>query len=273
MHPVLFHIGSMTVYTYGVLVATGVVVGLYLARRQAPISGLDPDRVWNLGIYIVLAALVASKLWMLLSDWSYYMQNPGEIFSFATLQSGGVFYGGLVGAIILLVLYVWRQHMSFLSVADVFAAPLALGHAIGRLGCFSAGCCWGKPTHLPWGVVFTNPLAGRLVGTPLGVPLHPTQLYEAFAEFCNFVLLAWMGRRRKFTGELFGTYMILYGFERGTIEFVRGDPGRTLMFNGAVSLMQFVSVGLILAGAWLWRRGTRRGGQPAAMAAPAAVRR
>jgi phosphatidylglycerol:prolipoprotein diacylglycerol transferase len=270
MHPVLFRLGSFTVYTYGVLVATGVIVGLFLARWQARRAGLDPDRVWNMGIYMVLAALLASKLWMLLSDFSYYAANPREIFSFATLQSGGVFYGGFLGALVFAVLYVWRQKLRFLAVADVFAAPLALGHAIGRMGCFSAGCCWGKPTHVAWGIVFTNPLAGQLVGTPLNVALQPTQLYGAGAEFINFLVLFWLARRQKFVGELFGAYLMLYGVERGIIEFFRGDPGRTLMFGGAVSLMQFVSLGMILVGGWLWWRGRT---QPSAVAVPAPARR
>ena len=250
MHPVLFHIGSLTVYTYGVLVATGVILGLFTARWQARKIGLD--RIWNLGIYMVLVALVASKLWMLLSDWSYYAHNPREIFSFATLQSGGVFYGGMVGGLAFILFYVWWRKLRFLAVADAFAAPLALGHAIGRMGCFSAGCCWGKPTTMPWGITFTNPLAAQLVGTPLNVRLQPTELYGAAAELFNFLFLVWLGRRQKFTGQLFAAWLLLYGFERGTIEFFRGDPGRTLMFNGAVSLMQFVSLGMIMVGTWLF---------------------
>src|SRR5579884_4163157 len=129
MHPVLFHFGSLTVYTYGVLVATGVIVGLFTARWQARRIGLDPDQIWNLGIYMVLVALAGSKLWMLLSDWSYYVQNPREIFSFATLQSGGVFYGGMVGGLLFVILYVLWQKLRFLAVADAFSAPLALGHS------------------------------------------------------------------------------------------------------------------------------------------------
>lgn len=268
MHPILFHLGSMTIYTYGVLVATGVVVGLFAARWQAGKQGLDADRVWNVGIYMVLVALLGSKLWLVLGDLPYYWHNPREVFSFATLQSGGDFYGGIVFAIALLLLYVWRQKLGFLAVADAFAAPLALGHAIGRVGCFTAGCCWGKPTSMPWGIVFTNPLAAQLVGTPLGVRLHPTELYEAGAEALNFVFLIWLGRRHKFTGELLAAWLILYGIERGIIEFFRGDPGRGLMMGGAISFMQIVSLGLIAAGAWIFLKN-RSSKLPAAVAQPA----
>jgi len=257
MHPILFHIGPLTIYTYGVLVATGVLVGLWYARRQAPRAGLDPEKVWNLGIYMVLAALIIAKLWLVLSAWDYYVANPGKIFSIETFQSGGTFYGGMVGAVLTIALYTYFQKMPLLPVMDTIGAAVPLGHVIGRLGCFAAGCCYGKPTSFPWGVTFTSPTAEQLAGTPLGVHLHPTQLYEASVELINFLILVWLGKRQRFAGQMIGTYFILYGAERGTIEFFRGDPGRTMLFHGNVSLMQLVSVGLILAGSFLWWRGLR----------------
>jgi phosphatidylglycerol:prolipoprotein diacylglycerol transferase len=257
MHPVLFHIGAINIYTYGVLVAAGVLFGLWWARRQAPRAGLDPDKVWNMGIYSVLAALVLAKIWLVFSAWDYYLANPREIFSISTFQSGGTFYGGVTGAVLTMFLYTYFQKMPILPVLDTCVAGLPLGHAIGRLGCFAAGCCYGKPTTLPWGVEFTNPAAEQLAGTPLGIHLHPTQLYEASVEFLNFFILVWIGKRQRFTGQIIGAYLMLYGVERGTIEFFRGDPGRTLMFHDSVSLMQLVSVALILTGAFLWWRGLR----------------
>ncbi len=257
MHPVLFQVGSLTVYTYGVLAAAGFLIGLWYAYRQAPRTGLDPNKIWNLGIYGILIALASSKIWLIFSAWDYYRANPGQIFSIQTFESAGTFYGGILGGIVWVILYTRFQRMPFLSVLDVSAAPVALGHGIGRIGCFVAGCCYGKPTTLPWGVTFTSPVAERIAGTPLNVPLHPTQLYEAAAEFLNFLILLLLGARQRFTGQLIGAYFILYGIERGTIEFFRGDPGRTLMFHGAISLMQIVSVALIITGASLWWRGLR----------------
>jgi phosphatidylglycerol:prolipoprotein diacylglycerol transferase len=258
MHPVLFTFGPFIVYTYGVLVAAGFVAGLWYAYQQAPRSGLNPRQVWNLGIYGILVALAVSKLWLVFSNWGYYFAYPRAIFSVATIESGGVFYGGVIGGLAWVLLYTRLHKMPFLSVLDISAGGAALGHGIGRLGCFAAGCCYGKPTSMPWSVTFTNPLAARLSGTPLHIALHPTQLYESSAEFLNFLLLVWLGARQRFSGQLIGAYFILYGIERGTIEFFRGDPGRTLMFHDSISLMQIVSVGLILAGAFLWRRGFRR---------------
>lgn len=257
MHPVLFKIGPFTVYTYGVLVASGVLIALWYARRQAPHAGLDPDKVWNLGIYMVLAALLLAKVWLVVAAWDYYVARPGEIFSLQTFQSGGTFYGGIAGAVLTIVLYTHFQKMPLLPVLDTIGISVPLGHAVGRLGCFAAGCCYGKPTTLPWGVTFTNEAAGRIAGTPLGIHLHPTQLYEAGVELLNFIFLVWLGARQRFKGQIIGTYFILYGFERGTIEFFRGDPGRTMMFHDAVSLMQLVSVALILTGAFLWWRGLK----------------
>ncbi len=260
MHPILFQAGVITVYTYGVLVATGVVLGLLYARRQAARMGLPPREVWNLGIYMIFSALIVSKLWLVVTNWDYYTANRSEIFSVTLLQSGGTFYGGVLGAVLVILVYARARKWPLLPVFDISAGALPLAHAIGRLGCFAAGCCFGKPTALPWGVTFTDPEAARLAGTPLGVPLHPTQLYEVAAEFLNFLLLVWLGGRQRFGGEILGTYFILYGTERGVIEFFRGDPGRTMMFHGTVSLMQVVSVGLVLSGCFLWWRGLGRAG-------------
>jgi phosphatidylglycerol---prolipoprotein diacylglyceryl transferase len=268
MRPILFQIGGLPIYTYGVLVATGVLIGVSFARQQAPRAGLDPEKIWNLGIYTILVSLLLAKIWLVFSEWDYYSTHMREIFSIQTFQSGGTFYGGIVGAILTIVLYTHYQKMPLLSVMDIGVTGLALGHSIGRLGCFAAGCCYGKPTALPWGITFTNPVAAQIAGTPLGVHLHPTQLYEASAEFLNFLILIWLGRRQSFRGQMIGTYFLLYGLERGTIEFFRGDPGRTMMFHDSLSLMQIVSVGLILIGAFLWWRGLR-GSAPIPPLAPA----
>lgn len=252
MHPVLLRLGPVTVHTYGALLAAAVLLGLWLARRRAIASELDSDRVWNLGVYMVLGGLVGAKLWLVGANWSYYLENPRQIFAVSTLQSAGVFYGGLFAALLIAVIYAHRAEMRFLALADVYAPAVALGLPFARLGCFSAGCCWGKPTDLPWGVTFTSEYAGQVVGTPLGQPLHPTQLYEVVAVAGIFFILLWLGRRQSFTGQLFAAFVILYGVARGIIEFFRADPDRTLLFDGRFSLIQFVSIGLIMLGAWLW---------------------
>jgi phosphatidylglycerol:prolipoprotein diacylglycerol transferase len=257
MHPILLQLGAITVYTYGVLVATGVVLGLLFARRQAARAGFAGRQIWNLGVYMIFGALIVSKLWLILSEWRYFVAEPGDIFSLAMLQSAGTFYGGLLGAMLTIFLYARFQKLAILPLLDVSAAALPLAHGIGRLGCFAAGCCFGKPTELPWGLTFSDDAAAQLSGTPLHAALHPTQLYEAAAEFLNFLLLLWLGARPRFAGQILGAYFILYGTERGIIEFFRGDPGRTMMFHDTISLMQIVSAALVLAGLFLWWRGIR----------------
>lgn len=254
MFPQLFHIGSFWVGTYGVLVATGVLAGLTLAGRFAQREGIDPEKAWNLGILAVLFAIVGAKVLLVINSWSRYSGNFGEVFSLETLRAGGVFYGGLIAALGVSVWYIRKNRMPVLRTCDAFAPGLALGHAIGRLGCFSAGCCYGKPTHLPWGVTFTNPMAAYISGTPLGQKLHPTQLYESLVEFVNFLILTWLFKRKKADGQVIGAYLFLYGVARFFLEFVRDDPERGSVFHGAMSGTQLISIFMVIAGGLLWMR-------------------
>jgi phosphatidylglycerol:prolipoprotein diacylglycerol transferase len=253
VHPYLFHIGSYQQPTYGVMAALGLIVGLSVVFRLSRQQGLDPDKMWNLGMIAILSGIVGAKILLILNDWGYYSQHPSEIFSVATLlQSGGVFSGGLILAIALCFWYVRHSHIPFLRAADVFAPGIAIGHALGRIGCFAAGCCWGAETTKPWGVVFTNPLAAQLVGTPLFKHLHPTQLYEMAAEIVNFVILYNLVGRKRFEGQVIGLYMFLYGIQRFIIEFFRGDPGRGEILGGTLSGTQLIAIGLVIGGGAIW---------------------
>lgn len=248
MLPKLFHIGTFSLPTYGVLVATAFLIALWLIGRLAKREGLNRDAVINLGVYCALAGIVGAKLLMIALDPSY-LQHPSEIFSLATLQSAGIFYGGLVAALITSYFYMRRMHLPVLSTADLFAPGVALGHAIGRLGCFAAGCCWGRPTHLPWAVTFTNPDA-QYVGVPLGIPLHPTQLYESFAELLIAAALYRMVSRAHKPGSVIGAYLVLYGIARLIVEFFRAhDESNPLGLS--LSLEQWISLTLAFAGIYL----------------------
>jgi phosphatidylglycerol:prolipoprotein diacylglycerol transferase len=141
--------------------------------------------------------------------------------------------------------------MPALATCDAFAPGLAIGHAIGRVGCFAAGCCFGKPTDHFWGVTFTSPIAHELVGTPIGEALQPTQLFESAIELANFFLLAWLLKRKKFDGEVIGTYFFLYGIARFFLEYLRGDPGRGDVF-GIITGTQLVALCLIVVGGFIW---------------------
>ena len=238
MHPILFEIGRFPVYTYGVLLAAAYLLGLQFALIRARTRGLDPNRVMDLGIWIIISALLGAKLLLVIVEFDTFGRDPGQLLTL--LRSGGVFYGGLIAAVAVALWYLRRHRMPMWTVTDVFAPGIALGHVIGRLGCFFAGCCFGRPTDVPWAITFRSVHAEQNAGTPLNVPLHPTQLYEAGAELAILlVLLATERKGRPFPGRTFWGYLLLYAVTRFAIEFYRGDVRG---FVGMFSTSQFVSL-------------------------------
>ena len=158
MFPELFRIPflNFTLNTYGLLLAVSFITGLYLMARLAERDGLDRNRVYDLGLWVLAASLLGSKILMIATEWDYYRANPRQIFTLDFFRSGGVFYGGFLAAVIASVIIMRLYHLPWWRTADVFAPGIAIGQAIGRLGCFSAGCCWGKPTTAAWGVHFSE---------------------------------------------------------------------------------------------------------------------
>jgi phosphatidylglycerol:prolipoprotein diacylglycerol transferase len=187
---------------------------------------------------------------MFVVDFPYYREHPDQILSFATLQAGGVFYGGLIAALAVAFWYMRRMKLPPLQTADVFAPGIALGHGIGRIGCFSAGCCWGIECHRPWAVTFTNPVANEITGVPLNRPLHPTQLYEAIAEFVIFGILYWRIRRAHPRGMIIALYLLLYSAARFVVEFFRVHD-QANPFGGPLNASQWISIGLFALGGFL----------------------
>ena len=208
------------------MAALGLIFGLMLIIHFGRQQGLDPDKLWNLGIIAILSGIIGAKVLYFFNEFGYYRDHPGELFSLSTLQAGGVWSGGVVLALIMCIWYMRRNDCRFCAPAMCSRPGWRWDTRSGRMGCFAAGCCFGKPTNVPWAVTFHNPLANEIVGTPLGVPLHPTQLYEMVVELANCLFLVWLIKRKKFEGEIIGTYLILYGIARYFIEFFRGDPGR-----------------------------------------------
>jgi len=242
MHPILFDLGGLTIYSCGVLLAAAYLLGLQFALVRARARGLNAQRVMDLGIWIIISALVGAKLLLLVVDFRQFTSSPAALLGLA--RSGGVFYGGLIAAVAVALWYLRRHDLPLWTTTDVFAPGIALGHTVGRLGCLMAGCCFGRPASVPWAITFHDPATAANVGTPLGIPLHPTQLYEAGAEALILVLLLALERRgRVFPGRTFWSYMLLYGLSRFVIEFYRGDS-RGMVFD-ALSTSQFVSVVLV----------------------------
>lgn len=254
MHPKLISIGDFFLPSYGFMVTLGFLLGLWLAGRLARRQGLDADAVTNLAIYCVLGGALGAKLLMLALDFSYYWNNPREIFTLATLQAGGVFYGGLVLALGVAYFYLRRSGLPAWRTADVVAPGVALGHAVGRIGCFLAGCCWGASCRLPWAVTFTDPETHKLFGTPLHQPLHPTQLYESAAEAAVCAILVWRIRRPHRPGTIVGLYLALYSSARLLVEFVRAHQQPNPL-EGPLSASQWIALGLLGVGVWAMRRG------------------
>ncbi|MEW6320405.1 MAG: prolipoprotein diacylglyceryl transferase [Acidobacteriota bacterium] len=250
MHPILLDLGPVTIYSYGVLLAAAYLLGLWLAVRRARAAGLDANRVLDLGIWVIIAALVGAKALLFVVDFRHFTSSWQE---FTTLlRSGGVFYGGLIAAVVTCAYLLRKHRLPLWTSGDLFAPGIALGYMVGRLGCLLAGCCYGRPTDVAWAITFTDPAANLNVGTPLNVPLHPTQLYESLAGLVILVALLVLERRgRAFPGRTFWSFVLLYGVSRFIIEYFRGDPrGETLM---GLSTSQFISVILVpLSLAMLW---------------------
>ena len=262
MFPKVFQIGDFFLPSYGLLVALGFLAGLAITSRLARRSGIDPEVATNLGIYVALSGLLGAKLLMLAYDFDFYTRNPREIFSLNTLQAGGVFYGGLVLALLTAIWYLRNRKLPGLLTADAFAPGIAAGHAIGRIGCFAAGCCWGVECHRPWAVTFENPDAHALVGVPLGVPLHPTQLYESAIEALIFVILYRMFNKPHPPGRIIGWYLILYPAGRFAVEFFRSHE-QANPFGLPLSLAQWTTLVLVAAGAAILGTSGRRRESPA----------
>ena len=248
MYPELFRIGSFPINTYGVFLAIAFLCGILITARLGERDGLPRERVYDLCLWMLLASLIGSKVLMLFTE-PEYRENPLGLLSLDFLRSGGVFYGGLLGAILAGYFLMKRYQLPFWKTADACAPGIAIGNFFGRQGCFAAGCCWGKPTSLPWGVQFSE-LGHEITGVPIDQHLHPTQLYESFAMLLVFFFLLWLHKRKRFSGQVVLVYGLLYATIRFAVEFVRDDPrgdilGLTTLTGLSTSQMISLVIGIV----------------------------
>jgi phosphatidylglycerol:prolipoprotein diacylglycerol transferase len=222
MYPILFRIGNFPINTYGVFLALAFLCAILITVKLAERDGLPRQKIYDLCLWMLLASLIGSKILMFFTE-PEYRDHPLQLLSLDFLRSGGVFYGGLLGAVLTGYFLMRHYKLPWWKTADACAPGIAIGNFFGRQGCFAAGCCWGKPTTLPWGVKFTE-LGHEITGVPTDVPLHPTQLYESFAMLIVFFFLLWLHRHRRFTGQVILSYALIYSIVRFLIEFVRDDP-------------------------------------------------
>ncbi len=263
MHPILFEIprfefgswaiGPIPIRLYGLMIGIGFLLGIWLASRRAKKEGIDPDRIMDMGVYLLLAAIVGSRLLYVLVNLQEFRLNPLE--AFAIWKGGLVFYGGLIGAAAAGIWYVRKYNLPVWKTADIIAPYIALGHMFGRFGCFFAGCCYGAPCASAVGITYADPHALA----PLGVALYPTQLFEAGGELMNFLLLLTLSRFKKFDGEIFWLYPALYSILRFVVEFFRGDVARGVWFGGVISTSQIIAILAFCFSLFMfWRLGRRK---------------
>ncbi|MBI4367622.1 MAG: prolipoprotein diacylglyceryl transferase [Deltaproteobacteria bacterium] len=260
MHPVLFEIplfGGLRIYTYGVLVALGFLVGMWYVSREAKRLGQSPAEATDLVFYLIIAAILGSRLmYVIVEEWQAFLDRPWIFFR---LWEGGlVFHGGLIAAVAVAVGYTRYKRRSFWTYADLFAPAIALGHGIGRIGCLAAGCCHGRQAagaHW-WTLVFPKTPYGF---APPDVPLYPTQPMESLGAFTLFVILFCLRRRLAGNGRLFAVYLFGYSCLRLLVEPLRGVAARNFILGDLVTTGQIISILLLLAAAAIWIARGRRG--------------
>jgi phosphatidylglycerol---prolipoprotein diacylglyceryl transferase len=263
MHPVLYDFelfgllsDPWSLHTYGVLIATGFLLAMTLVKEQAAREGEDPESTLDLCFKVLLAGLIGSRIVFIMTRWDYYSAKPIELLYF--WKGGLVFYGGFILAAFYVAYYARQHRLNYFKFADIIIPYLALAHAFGRLGCVAAGCCFGKPTDLAWGVVFpegsmahSSHLSQGLISGGEALAVHPTQLYESGFEMVMFWLLVFIRPHKRFHGQLFLIWLAIYPIFRSTVELYRGDKLRGVWLYG-VSTSQYISIGVAAFAIWLF---------------------
>jgi len=233
MFPVLLKIGPISIFTYGFFIAVGFLAGIFLATNEAKREGEDHEKIMDLCFYILIAAILGSRLFYVATSPEMFLKNPVEILK---IWNGGlVFYGGFIAALVTGVIYLKVKNIPVWKTADIMAPSVAIAHFFGRIGCFFAGCCYGKYCDLPWAVTFNHPDSLA----PTGIPLHPTQLYEALGNLAIFLFLFFFRKYKKHDGQLFWLYVLIYGIMRSFIEIFRADFRGEFLY-GVLSISQVV---------------------------------
>jgi phosphatidylglycerol:prolipoprotein diacylglycerol transferase len=252
MHPIMFQIGGLTVYGYGFMIAIGIIAGVsYMAIEGKREVGLTFDQANILFLYIFLAAIIGGKFFLLLEDPSYFVSSPEKLLS----GKGFVFYGSFLFAIPTMLWFFKKNNLPVYRMLDVMAITTCLVHMFGRIGCFLAGCCYGTATDSKLGVIYSHELCQA---DSKGVPLHPTQLYEAAFIFLVMICIFFLRRKRSFYGQLFLAYMMLYAVARFGLEYFRGDAGRGYVLEPYLSHSQLVAFIIFTVVIFIYYRISKR---------------
>ncbi|HEY3860511.1 MAG TPA: prolipoprotein diacylglyceryl transferase [Verrucomicrobiae bacterium] len=256
MHKIAFVIGPVVVTWFGIFVASGFLAGLWTASQRARRANIKADTIIDLGPWLLLGAIAGARAWFVVEYWDENFAGV-PIYQIFMVQNGGiVYYGGLLGASAAVIIFAWAKKLPLWRLADVLAPSIALGSFFGRWGCLMNGCCYGRITTMPWGIKF-----------PPGHDsyphyVHPTEIYDSLLNVSLYFFLAWLYRRRKFDGQIFGLYLVFYAIFRSIVEYYRGDYTLQHYWNG-LTPGQMVSIGIITAGGlllwWQWRKGPLKG--------------
>ncbi|HUJ73144.1 MAG TPA: prolipoprotein diacylglyceryl transferase [Verrucomicrobiae bacterium] len=240
MHPEFIRLGPLDIHTYGVFLAIGCIVGLAVAARRARREGIDPERIADLGAWLIVAGMLGGKLFHIIFFWDDFIAG-WRAEGLRSLREGFVFYGGFIAGSLAAVVYARRKQLPVGKLADILAPSVALGHAFGRLGCFFNGCCFGRACTLPWAVRFPPP------HVMAGIPVHPTELYEVLGNLVIFAGLSAFFRHRRFEGQIWWLYVLSYGVLRFVVDFFRGDYAT--YYFGVLTIGQLVAMAMIVVAA------------------------
>ena len=254
MYPRLFQFGHIAIPTYGVFAAIALVAALAIAAQTARRLAMDPNKIWNLSLTGIFTALLGSRLLLILFHLQDFLAHPFWMLGVIGIRSRGIFSGGILLALCACLGYIFAARLPLRRTLDCLAPAAALGIAFNSLGELAAGSYYGTPTTAPWGVVYHHGLAALWSGTPLGVRVHPVQLYEALLAFALFAFLWFWLPRRKQDGELAGAFLFLYGASLYFLDFLRGDRAHAEIFSGALTISQLLAIVFVLIGAAFWMR-------------------
>lgn len=239
----------IVIYSYGVMILTGVVLGFLYALWRGKKLGLNLDRTSEMFIWAFLAVFIGGKVFFYFEDIGLYIKEPSKIID--DIGSGFVFYGSFLFAVPTFIWFFRKNKLPVLETFDIIAVSGALVHGFGKLGCFMAGCCHGKVCHPSQGVVFSHP---KSAAEPLGQPLYPVQLYDAAMILGIVLFMIWLHNRKQFHGQLILVYTLVYGVGRSITEEFRGDEARGFLFNGLLSHSQFIAIFILLGGGYIYYR-------------------
>ncbi len=224
MYPIIYKIGFLTIYTYGLFVAIGILTAILIGKYEAERTGMNPEEIMDLAFYIIISGILGARLFYVATNFNLFRSDLLEIFRI--WHGGLVYYGGFISSLIVAFIYAKIKKMPVWNTADIVALVIPAGHFFGRIGCFFAGCCYGKECDLPWAVIFSHKdtLARQ------DILLHPTQLYAALANLIVFIFLFYFRKHKQYDGQVFWVYMLVYGIIRSIIEIFRGDErGATIL--------------------------------------------